>query len=123
MTRLSRIPTGIVLALILAIGASVLVAGNESHRGIRYLAWRYWRLGDWRYGVRFLNVDPGFRASLVGASRAELAKWFPDLRPGSSRPFVCGTSPQYEDVRRDQGDGEWIGETPWLVVYDRTGHV
>jgi hypothetical protein len=123
MVQLSRLQTGMVLVLIVAVGTTVLAAGNESHRGLRYLAWRYCRFGDWRYGIRFLNVDPGLRASLVGTSRADLTKRFPDLRPGSSRPFVCGASPQYEEMRRDQASGDWIGETPWLVVYDRAGHV
>jgi hypothetical protein len=123
VARLSGIRTGFVLALLLAVGASVLIAGNDSHRGVRYLAWGYWRIGDWRYGARFLNVDSQFRASLVGASRAELATWFPDLRPGSSRFAVCGLSAQDTEIRREQLDGEWIGETPWLVVYDRAGHV
>jgi hypothetical protein len=111
------------VALVAVVGLAVFATDNESHHGAKYLAWRYFRIGDWEYGARFLNVDPDFRTSFVGQPRATLLKWFPDLRPGASRAFVCPPLPQYEITRQEQLAGEWIGGTPWLVVYDQTGRV
>src|SRR4051812_42565331 len=121
MTR--RQLVGSATALAAVGGLAIFATDSESHHGAKYLVWRYGRIGDWHDGVRFLNVDPDFRTSFVGQPRGTLLKWFPDLRPGASRPLACPPLPQYEIARQEQLAGEWIGETPWLVVYDHIGRV
>lgn len=105
------------LFALLAVFATVAVvaASGESHRtSVRYLAWRYFAVGSWEYGVRFLNADVAFRQSFDGKRRDYLRRWFPDLRAGNSRPLVCSDNSAFGQV---QGDGEWIGDTPWLILY------
>ncbi len=96
---------------------------EDSHRSMKYLRWRYLHDGDPEYGLRFLNVDSGFQESLLGKTRAELKAWFPDLRPGTSRGDVCPALPEYESATRDQHEGEWISDSPWLVNYDERHRV
>jgi hypothetical protein len=78
------------------------------------------RYRDWRNGARFLNVDPEFRRSFEGQSRARLMRWFPELLPGASRCDVCPGDAAFSTLQRH---GEWIGGTPWLVLYDSKGLV
>jgi hypothetical protein len=117
--KASRLATGtFILALV-----AWAVAGADTHWGPRYVAWRELRVGDWQYGVRFLNVDPDFRTSFVGKPRTVLVEWFPDLRPGRTRPDACPARLEYEQFLHDQHEAEWIGNSPWLVIYDAAGVV
>jgi hypothetical protein len=113
MRRVLSISGVLVAGLVIA-----ALVGNDSHYGLRYLAWRHLRVGDWHYGSRFLNADPAFRESFVGKPRSTLLKWFPDLEPGTARPDLCPSPPEYRDLLQSQREGEWISNTPWLVVYD-----
>jgi hypothetical protein len=65
----------------------VVSSGQDSHHlNVRYNLWK-WHLAAFDRALvgRFLKVDNGFRASLVGKSRADLEGWFPAVRaPGAS---------------------------------------
>jgi hypothetical protein len=103
---------------------SLIVLDTESHRtNVRYLVWKHFALGDWEKGVRFLNVDSDFRRSFEGQPRSYLLRWFPDLRPGSSRRHICPDTSEWAAANDGQDRGEWIGDSPWLVVYDTHGAV
>ncbi len=103
-----------ILFLCAVLCAIVVFSDSSHHTNARYLIWRQFAVGDWRYGVRFLNVDSTFRTSFQGKSRAHLLRWFPDLRPGGSRAPVC---PQDAEWKGRQDHAEWIGDTLWLVLY------
>ena len=102
---------------------AVLAVDENRHTNARYLAWRWLAVGDWQYGMRFFNIDVAFRRSFEGQPKTRLMRWFPDLRPGASRPDACPNLPEYADFLEQRNKGEWIGRTPWLVVYDQMGLV
>ena len=110
----------IVGLVFVGLGTFVAFDGESHHTSGRYLVWRYFAIGDWRNGARFLNVDPEFRRSFEGQSRARLMRWFPELLAGASRPDVCPVNAAFSAMQRQ---GEWMGGTPWLVLYDSNGLV
>ena len=115
---LSLLLPGVIVTL------GMLLLDTESHHtSLKYLVWKHFAVGDWKRGVRFLNVDSEFRHSFYGRPRAHLMRWFPDLRPGTSRRHVCPDAPQWHDVNEQQDRGEWIGGSPFLVIYDPPGIV
>lgn len=112
------------LIVVGCMAAGLALLTYDDHRtNATYLLWRYTAIGDWKREMRFLNVDVSFHQSFVGQPRTRLLHWFPDLRPGTSRPDPCPNTEEYAGWREKRRSGEWIGTSPWLVTYDNEGAV
>jgi hypothetical protein len=119
MPSLKRRRRGLVL-IVSAMAAGLALLTLDDHRtNAKYLLWRDTAIGDWKREMRFLNVDVRFHRSFIGQPRMELLRWFPDLRPGTSRPDPCPNTEDYALWREKRRAGEWIGTSPWLVTYDK----
>jgi hypothetical protein len=104
------------LVAVLAAMAVMIGTDDSHHTNVRYLAWRQFGIGSWEYGLRYLNVDPEFRRSFEGKPRDRLRHWFPVLLAGTSRSFpICPGDPAVANM---ESHGEWIGDSPWLVLYE-----
>jgi hypothetical protein len=103
--------------------AGLVFTDDSHHTNAKYLLWRFTAIGDWRHEMRFVGVDVSFRQSFTGQPRTRLLRWFPDLRPGNSRPDPCPNIPEYESWREMLRKGEWISTSPFLVTYDQRGAV
>src|SRR5260221_10225352 len=100
-----------ILAMLL--GAGGVFSQDSHHFKARYLLWKHFAVGDWRSGVRYLNVDVPFRTSFDGKGREEMSRWFPDLRP---KKTLTTLDPESASFLKDKS-GEWIGDTLWFVWY------
>jgi hypothetical protein len=105
-----------------ALMAAAVLASTLWLVDLRYLVWRHLPWNERAYTERALS-DSDFRGSFIGRPRSYLSRWIADLRPGKGRRHVCPDIPEWAAANEDQDRGEWIGDTPWLVVYDSDGTV
>src|SRR5262249_53010549 len=77
-----RAMTTIVAGAFMVATALVVLAFDDSHHtNLKYLMWKHHLWSYNHLSLKYLNVDPAFRMSLVGKTRAEVERWFPILQP------------------------------------------
>ncbi len=112
------VPAGAAVLLLSAAGLAWLYChgpgSDDSHRTNRQS--NLWKEGKAPYDpsvvLRFINVD--FVNSLKGKSRAEMEKWFPDLRsPGEANEYQ-----RYYSESVSGMDYLWIGDSAWGIEFD-----
>ena len=111
--------------ILIAAGLLVLIAiglgSADDHRtNAKYLGWKF---GLCRYNpataLRYLNVDVRFRESLVGKTKAEVMRLFPDLRPTTkANDYQRAYTRDVEGI-----DFMWIGDSGWGIVFDDDGRL
>lgn len=91
-------------------------ATADSHRtNLRYLMWKHgWTQSAPQTATRYLNVDVKFREFLRGKTKAEVQKWFSDLRPLSA----ANSYQQYYNQQLKEATFLWIGESPWGIEFE-----
>ena len=90
--------------------------GQNSHRTNRhYLRWKKGKENfDPKVALQFIVVDRRFRLSLYGKTKAEIQKWFPNLRtPEQATEYQKYYNKYVEDI-----EFFWIGKSNWGLEFE-----
>ncbi len=105
----------LVVGLIVVAGASLILAilgtADSHHTNARYLAWKWGINPGHTDGIRYLNVDVGFRKSLLGRPFADLQRLFPAVQPASESAIGMG----YLSLSSPSARLFCIGHSGWYV--------
>ena len=97
--------------------ALIVLGFDDSHHNLKYVMWKHHLWSYNHLSLKYLNVDPAFRMSLIGKTRAEVERWFPRpiLQPSDKADGYL----RYCDPVVYDPEFCWIDGTRWGITFKR----